>query len=250
MSRFPVAVAAAHILFLAPLARAEPGKCELEISGDFASKVTVTDPGRPRDPLAPGMSAHAATDYWMTEAELRMALSALNGALASTKTLLHQKGVGATRGDIEKAALKGAKGPTSDEREKQTDEAMKKDPRLMLLLMACRSDTVRLTLAPASKSKYANVPFKPARYSLVPDASAKPGDFVAMLLVQQGGQSAVYHVASPGRLELTQFDTRGITGTFSFSAEQAYGKRGQPPKKLALKGSFSFPCVGGSVCKK
>jgi hypothetical protein len=232
------------------VANAEPGRCDIDVSGAVTAKVTIVDPGKPPNPFG-GVSAKATTDYWMTDAEMRSALSAMTGAFASTNTLFKQKGVDkVTTADIQKAAVKGATAPSTADRDKQVDEAMKKDPRLMLMILACRNESVHLTFTPANHSKYANVPFKPARYSLAPDQAAKPGDFVALVSVKDGDKSTSYRAASPGRLELSQFDAHGIKGTFSFAAEQAFVKKGDTAKTVTLKGSFSFPCLGGSVCQK
>ena len=59
----------------------------------------------------------------------------------------------------------------------------------------------------------------------------------------QRAKHTSYHLAAPGKLEITKFDATGITGTFSFEA----AKDDKSPH-ISVKGSFDFGCVGGN-CK-
>jgi hypothetical protein len=194
-------------------AAADTNHCELSVTGDANATIKVDAP------LAGAQGKLAAsTDYWLSDAQIRMALSALQSI--------------------------GGKLPPA-EKQRKVDEAMKKDPRLMLLIINCLTDEGGLIVAASGGSKYADVPFKPATYAIVPNRRTRTGEFTVMFHVSHGGKREAYAVSEPGKLALTQFDRKGIAGTFSFKAEQ----RGKEPKQVAVTGSFKYHCAG-EACQK
>jgi hypothetical protein len=201
------------LLALPAAAAAQTNRCEIAVTGDSTVRIAAE---APRDD-AQGKLA-ASTDYWLSDGQLRMALSAMQGA--------------------------GSK-LTPGERQRKVDEGMKKDPRLMVLLLSCLSDDGGIILSPSAGSKYADVPMKPGSYAIVPAGRTKPGEFTAMFHLAMRGKRESFSVAEPGKLVVTRFDRKGITGTFRFKAEQ----RGKIGKKVDVNGSFSYACTGES-CQK
>jgi hypothetical protein len=208
-----VAPALSILLAMPAAAAAETNHCEIAVTGDSTVRIAAD---APRDD-AEGKLA-ASTDYWLSDGQLRMALSTMQGI--------------------------GSK-LTPGERQRKVDEGMKKDPRFMVLLLNCLSDDGGIILSPAAGSKYADVPMKPGSYPIVPTGRSKPGEFTAMFHLATRGKRESYSVAEPGKLVVTRFDRRGITGTFRFRAEQ----RGKTGKKVDVNGSFSYGCTG-EACQK
>lgn len=197
------------ILLLASTARAAD-ECEITATGDLS----FTAKGS-------GNMGSVGTDYWLTDDEMKMALGALVGIAGGSKL-----------SDAEKA--------------QKLDEAMKKDPRFMLLLLNCKTDDATLTIGPAKDTKYKDVPMKPGSYKFAPTMKAKPGDMTVLsnIKVDKG-----LWAAQDGKLDITAWDKKHIAGAFEIQiAKRDFG--GGPGKKATLKGSFDFPCRAGKVCEK
>jgi len=197
-------------------AKTGPGSCQVDVTGD----VTVSYKGQ-------GGASAVGSDYWLTDDEIRSAVSMVTG-------------LGSKASDAEK--------------KKAVDEAMQKDPRLYLLILNCVSGSGAgknlLSLMPSSDSKYADVPFKPGQYTIpsggLLGGAAKPGEFSVLFAL--GDDS--YRVTQDGKLNITKFDKSGIAGTFNFTAEQGFTDQGAKAKKISVSGQFDFPCAGGGNCKK
>ncbi|MGC9986738.1 MAG: hypothetical protein ABSF35_24360 [Polyangia bacterium] len=234
------------LLAAAPTARAERGTCQAEVSGDLNFKIEVTESDKLTFPSANGPLVAAATDYWLTEQEQRKALLAMNAAFDSVGQVVKKKGPNASQAEIRNAATAGASAPSNAAGEKRVDADMKKDPRIVLLLVTCVGESLRLSIGPTNQSKYANVPFRPGHYKILPTTSGKAGDFGVIASVKDGAAMRSLSVSEPGVLDITQFDAHSLKGKFSFTAQSNFPK---PTKTVAVKGSFSVPCKGESVCK-
>ncbi|HSS00578.1 MAG TPA: hypothetical protein VLM79_26145, partial [Kofleriaceae bacterium] len=70
----------------------------------------------------------------------------------------------------------------------------------------------------------------------------KAGEMSAMFSIKIGKHTS-YHLAAPGKLEITRFDATGITAAFAFEGE-TYDKS----QHVSVKGSFDFGCAG-QKCK-
>ena len=99
-------------------------------------------------------------------------------------------------------------------------------------------------ISPAAGTKYADVPFKPAGYPIVGAGKTKPGQFTVMGHVGNGATRRSLRLTQPGTLTLTQFDGKGIAGTFAFQADTLR----KPTQHVAVTGSFAYACHGGA-CK-
>lgn len=198
------------------LAAADVNHCEITTSGDATASIKAdAASGAAKGKLA------AATDYWLTDSELRSTIGAVEG-------------IGSKLG--------------KEEKQRKVDEAMKKDPRFMLLLINCLTDDGGVILGASDPSKYADIPMKPASYTIAPGSGTgtpKAGQVTAMFHLTSGGKRDSYRVTAPGKLVLTQFDRKGIAGTFSFKAEG----RGKAAKHIDVTGKFSYECTG-SACQK
>lgn len=186
------------------------GKCSFTTTGD----VTLTVEGISRT-NPPNGKAMASTDYWMTDAQLRAGLETLAG--------LDQK-------------------KSKDEIAAKVEEGMKKDPRVILLIINCGSDAGAIDLGPHNTSKYADVPMKPGKYAIA--SPAKAGEFNALINLRPPGGHDSFTVSEPGTLDITKFDLTGITGTFALKAKSLDGK-----KSIEVHGSFDYPCVGQACTK-
>ena len=193
-------------------AAAESNHCELTATGDSSLAIKADAPGGQQGKLT------ASTDYWLSDAQLRAALGALEG-------------IGAKLG--------------KDDKQRKVDEAMKKDPRFMLLLINCLSDEGGVVFSASSGSKYADIPLKPASYAIAPGVGARPGQVTAMFHLSPGGKRESYAIKEPGKLVLTQFDRKGIAGSFAFKAEG----RGKDAKHVEVTGKFAYAC-SGEACQK
>jgi len=209
----PIAPALLILMAMPAVAASETNHCEIAVTGDSTVRIAAEEP---RD-TAQGKLA-ASTDYWLSDAQLRMAVDTMQSI--------------------------GSK-LTAAEKQHKVDEGMKRDPRFMVLLISCLSDEGGVIFSPASGSKYAHVPMKAGTYSIVPTSRTRPGEFTAMFHIATRGKRESYAVAEPGKLVVTRFDRRGITGTFRFKAEQ----RGKGNKKVDVTGSFSYACTG-EACQK
>jgi hypothetical protein len=186
--------------------------CEITVSGDATATIKADAPRETQGKLG------ASTDHWLSDAQLRTALQMMQS--------------------IDSKA-------SAEDKKKKIDEAMTKDPRFMVLLLNCLTDDGGVTFTAASKTKYADIPMKPASYALVSMDHPKPGELTVFLHITSGGKRQSYSVREPGKLTLTQFNRKGIAGTFTFKAEQ----RGTAAKKVSVTGSFNYGCVG-DACQK
>jgi hypothetical protein len=201
------------LIFMSGVAAADTNHCEIAVSGEATASIKADVSGD----VSQGKLS-AATDYWMSDAQLRTALGV-------TENL-------------------GSKA-TPAEKQRKVEEAMKKDPRFMLLVINCLTDDGGLVLSASSPSKYASVPLKPATYPIVSDGS-RGGEFIPMFHTGGGAAKRVsYRLTEPGKLTLTQFDHKAIAGTFTFKAES----RGKDTKHVTVTGSFHYRCRGGA-CQK
>jgi hypothetical protein len=190
------------------------GSCEVKVSGD--EDVSFSSGG--------GIAA-VGSDYWYSDEELRTSLRMM-------------------------ARLGGGKNDAELDRE--VDAAMKQDPRLTLLVLNCGLGTDEsggsVSLLPGNESRYADVPFGPKTYTIAKGGifggGAGKGEFSALFSLKDG----VWALDEPGTLEITRFDKSGIAGRFSFKASERFA--GGTPKKVAVQGTFNFPCTAGANCKR
>jgi hypothetical protein len=202
----------------APPPRASGGddRCEIHVKGDATVDAIIGHPhGQDSTRHA---RVGAATDYWMTEEELRMGLAVMAGMNAG----------GSQSYEANTAAA---------------EEAMKKDPRMFLLVLECGNEQARLQLAPAPGSRYADVPYAPKKYRIAATAP-QPGDFAATFVLAQAGQRQAWAAADGGTVDITRFDKSGIAGTFHFTAKSAAGDH-----SITVDGSFDYGCMGGKACE-
>ena len=185
------------------------GKCTFTVTGDVALTVDAVATKSP-----PNGKAMATADYWQTDDQIRSALQMLGG-LDSKKS---------------KDAVKA-----------EVDEAMKKDPKFMLLLVNCGADGGSLNFGPGKDSKYADIPFKAGKYPIAA-GTAKAGELGVMVNLRPPTGHKSFEVSEPGTMDITKFDGTGITATFTFKAKSRDGKA------IEIKGSFDYPCVG-VACK-
>ena len=220
MRRVLVVTMLGCLVSLATAASARAGEtstCQFEITGDAKLSVHVSEAVPPN----PAGKEHAlvGTDYWNSEATIKRELETLNrvgGGFGKDK-------------------------PSKSDIDKKVQEDLKKDPRVILLMITCSNESGSLILGATNQSKYADVPRKPAKYAIVPSDSKKPGAFTVVTHVKDPAQRGVFHVEQPGELEITRFDGHALTGKFSFKAVS--GK-----KNIAVSGSFALPCYGDN-CK-
>lgn len=207
------AIAMATLLLTGHLAAADNNHCEIAIRGDRSASIKADQPAdRAQGKLA------VVTDHWLSDLELRTGIGAL-------------------------VALGGK--VNKQEKERKIDEAMKQDPRFMLFVLNCLTDEGGAILSASSKSKYADFPFKPGTHAIAELGAAKPGEVTVMFHLSPGGKRESYSAKAPGKLVLTQFDRKGIAGTFRFEAET----RSKPPRRVDVAGKFSYACTGGA-CQK
>jgi hypothetical protein len=203
-----------------PDVTAPPGegddRCEIHVRGDATLDAAIGHPHA--QPSSRHARVGAATDYWMTEDELRMGLTAMAGMNAG--------------GNQSYAANTAA-----------AEAAMKKDPRMFLLTLECGNEQARIGLAPTPDSHYADVPYGPKKYRI---AATMPqaGDFVVQFVMAQDGRRQAFVAGDGGALDIAKFDKTGIAGTFHFTAKSAGGDR-----SITVDGSFEYGCMGGHACE-
>lgn len=185
------------------------GKCSFTVTGDLAMTIEGIATKSP-----PNGKVMATADYWQTDDDLRSQIRILAG-LDSKKS--------------------------KDAVNAEVDEAMKKDPKLALLLINCGADQGTLIFGPGKDATYADVPFKPATYPIAV-GTGKATELAVMINLRPPGARSHFSVAEPGTMTLTKFDLTGIAGTFTFKAASSKGQ------KVEIKGSFDYPCAGGA-CK-
>ena len=198
------------------VARADQtGSCEIKITG--ARTVTVKGEKKPVPPNAPFEQVQLATvtnaqsDYWISDKHMR-----------------------------ELIGVKKSFGKKLSPAELQTvvDAEMKKDPRLQALFVSCGDKNGSLFFQEAAGTKYANVPFKPGKYVLDPNGAA--GTFNPNLTIGFGANADLFKASTAGVLELSQFDSRGVAGTFSFKAVKRFGG----DEQIDVVGTFKYSCEG------
>jgi len=204
-------MAIGSVIVLAARVAAADNHCEITVSGEGTASMKADAPSAGKGKLG------LVTDYWLTDAELRTGIGVFVG--------LDSK--------LSKA-----------DKDKKVDEQLKKDPRFMLFILNCLTDEGGAIFSASSASKYADFPMKPATHTIVA-AEGKAGDVTVMFHLSPGGKRESYRVKEPGKLVLTQFDKKGIAGTFSFKAEA----RGKTPRRVDVAGKFSYACTGGA-CQK
>jgi len=190
-------------------AKGPQDRCEIHVTGSQTVDIIGTKPRGAQDG-----KVSAGSEYWLTDKELRYALATF-------------------------VRLGGDK-PSKEEIERKVDEGMKKDPRLWLLIMNCSTDDGFLHLTASNSSRSSDIPFGPHTYVIASDPKA--GEFGGMFSIAQA-KNASFHLAAPGKLEITKFDATGITGAFGFEAETH-----DKSQRVTVKGSFDFGCVG-QKCK-
>lgn len=183
--------------------------CEIAVTGDSSASIRADMP-----PAAAKGKLAAVTDYWLSDAEIRTGVGVFVGL----------------DGKLSRA-----------DKDRKIDEQMKKDPRFMLFILNCVTDEGGAILSASGPSKYGDFPFKPSSHTISPGAG-KPGEVTAMFHISPGGKRERFSVKEPGKLVLTQFDKKGIAGTFRFKGES----RG---KRVDVSGKFSYACSGGA-CEK
>ncbi|HYM33991.1 MAG TPA: hypothetical protein VET48_01280 [Steroidobacteraceae bacterium] len=232
-------------LAVAASAIAEESKCQFTLTGDVSK--TIQNQAKSGDPRSMGRVG-ASTDYWMSDKQIHDGLPAMNQALEGVSNAIRKDGVkDLSRQKVENATRDSLNSPTTASAKQATDEAMKKDPRLFLLMINCLGDDGGLSIAPVNGSKYADVKFKPGKYAIVESDKGKPGDFMVSLIhIQDAGQRVSFRTEGTGSLDLKQFDLHGVRGGFSFNAKG----RGKNSPSVAVKGSFSLNCAGGDLCQK
>jgi hypothetical protein len=158
----------------------------------------------------------AASDYWMTDEELRAAIDMMVKAF----DLDHKK--------------------TPAQLRQEVDDGMKKDPKLGIVTINCITAPGTLVLMPSNPSHYADVPYGPKSYRIRGD-DAGPGDFIVPGFYI--GERHAYYRKPEGTVEIKKFDTTGLTGTFAFVATARDGK------SVNVSGTFDYPCNGRTLCK-
>jgi hypothetical protein len=182
-------------------------KCQFTVKGDLTANVSAAAK-RTGDP-----HMSAGSDYWLSEDDLRSAIKTMTG-------LFNKK--------------------SAEEKAREVEEGMKKDPRLVVLLMSCGVDNVGSVILGSGNSPYADVPYGPGKYDIVNDK--KNGkQFSLMFSLRQDGQHYFFKLAEPGVLDITRFDKTGLAGTFAFKAVAK-------DKNVEVAGSFDYAC-SGSKCK-
>jgi sarcosine oxidase gamma subunit len=180
------------------------GSCVLDIDGDVHAKV-----------VSPGGPQAVGTDYWLTAEELDQAVEIMVTMMVKDKV---------------KAAA-------------AIEKAKKNEPRVMLLLLNCSDEKVKLTLSPGIGARYKNVPFGPGKYTITSQGSDTT--FGAMFSIGHKW----YHLDGTGTLDITRFDTSGITATIEFAAQNT-DRATQAVSHVTVKGKLDFPCPPSSkACK-
>ncbi|TMQ17819.1 MAG: hypothetical protein E6J90_21705 [Deltaproteobacteria bacterium] len=194
------------------LAAAEPrhNQCEFTVTGDATASVTADV-----ESTTANGKVMAASDYWNSEAELRKQIAFAVG--------------GGKLGDAEK--------------QRKIDEWMKHDPRLLVLAINCLTDDGGITVRASVLSKYADVPLRPGSYSIASEGTERAREFSAKLRFTAGGKRESYWVDS-GKLVLSQFDKRGLAGTFTLKARDRINA-----KHVEVTGRFKYACAG-EACER
>lgn len=176
------------------------GSCDVTIAG--ARSVSYQTPGGPLT---------FASDYWLTDAQVRDLLEA-------------------------EAALDEMIAPEDVPR--VVDLGMSRDPRYFPMAMFCLGPDAGVSLVPGSQSRYADVPFRSNAYEIAPVGRADEaiaGNFAALVSLFENGENVEYVVTEPGELIVEQFHRSRISGSFAF---QAAGPDGT--EAIDVSGRFEF----------
>ncbi len=147
---------------------------------------------------SPGGASALGSDYFMNDAELRQALKMLAGPA-------------------------------------KVEEAMKKDPRLYVLIVSCSIDDLNLSFGAGANSTYADVPFGPKKYEI------GNGKGQIAMLASVEGYKKLLRAAPGGTFEITRFDGAGLAATFELNIEGDL--------KGKLRGKIDYRCAHDtSVC--
>jgi hypothetical protein len=185
-------------------ARSYPqGRCEVTVSGAVQKSF-----------ISPGGNAAVASVYWKTEQEMRRYFE-WKAREGDDSELVAEEDVPLV-----------------------VDQAMARNPRFTTLLLTCSSPDTIITLVPGLGSRYEQVPFRPAVYTISPAfrvVDAVPGTFAAqtMIRMQEKGRATKFTPIGFGELALTAFDEVHVAGTFAYEAQA-----GQ--QKIQVKGTFDF----------
>jgi hypothetical protein len=186
--------------------------CEIAVSGDVTASIKAdVESSTANNKVAAG------TEQWSSDAEIRAALVTLQR--------LDKK-----RSDAEN--------------QRWVDARMKLDPRIALLILRCLTDDGGVIIRASILSKTADFPMKPATYAIKSEGTDGRGEFHAKFSMGSGGKRRDYLVQS-GKLVLTQFDRKGVAGTYTFKAIDS----AREPKHVEVTGTFSYACVGDR-CRK
>jgi len=181
------------------------------LSFDLGScDVTVTG-ARSLAYRTPGGALTFATDYWLTDVQMRELLE-----------------VEAREDEM----------IAEDDVAWFVDLGMSRDPRAFPMAIFCSSQEASVSLVPGSQSRYADVPFRPKAYEIAPVSRADDaiaGNFAALVALMENGESVTYAVMEPGTLEIEVFHRSRIDGAFAFQAARAEGG-----DVVQVTGRFSF----------
>jgi hypothetical protein len=156
-----------------------------------------------------------ASDYWTTDTEMRQSVDTMVRILDYE----HKK--------------------TPAQLQQQADQRMKEDPKIAIASINCMTQAGKLTLSPAAKSHYKDVPYAAKSYR-IGGFDAAPGEFMATFGL---GDPPVFYLKPKGTVEITKFDNTGLAGTFDFVATSREGK------SVKVSGTLDYPCNGRSICK-
>jgi hypothetical protein len=116
------------------------------------------------------------------------------------------------------------------------DQSMARNPRFTPLMIKCWAPAVSVSLVPGFGSRYENIPFRPASYTIAPASQVRqtiPGYFAAQTTMVDNGKGLDFTPVGHGQLIVTLFDDARVGGTFAYEA--ASGKL-----RVSVKGVFEF----------
>ena len=177
------------------------GYCSISITGAEQASFTV-----------PAEEGDFDTDYWRTAVETR----------------------GLIRGMLEQDEVNDV---NREDIDYLVEQAMARDPRLVLFMMDCSGERAGLMLVPGRFSRYADVPFRPRAYEIAPAANIEAvteGAFFVEAYIMRGAGPRHYAPVEPGQLNITTFNELQVAGTFSFAAASADGQR------VVMTGKFDY----------
>ncbi|MBK7539776.1 MAG: hypothetical protein IPI49_31385 [Myxococcales bacterium] len=117
----------------------------------------------------------------------------------------------------------------------KVEEAMKHDPKLMLLVVNCSVDDLALNFGAGAASTYADFPFGPKKYEI--------GNRKGQLAMMGGLDNfkKMFRAQPGGTFEITRFDGVGLTATFEIPISGDINGK--------LRGKIDYKCPHNtSVC--